>query len=38
MPLFGKSNNTSKKGEIAESIILVELVQLGYACLLPWGA
>ena len=38
MPLFGKpSNNTAKKGEITESIVLARLVQLGYECLIPWG-
>jgi hypothetical protein len=37
MPLFGKSKNTSIQGEIAESIILAKLVQLGNECLLPWG-
>jgi PD-(D/E)XK endonuclease len=36
-PLIDKSNNTSKKGEITETIVLAELVQLGYECLLPWG-
>jgi hypothetical protein len=28
------SNNTAKKGEITESIILARLVQLGYECLI----
>ncbi len=37
MPLFGKPNNTAKKGEITESIILSKLIQLGYECLIPWG-
>lgn len=36
-PLFGKPNNTAKKGEITESIILSKLIQLGYECLIPWG-
>src|SRR5437660_668666 len=30
-------NNTEKKGEITECIVLARLVQLGYECLLPWG-
>jgi len=37
MPLFGKPKNTAKKGEIAESMILARLVELGYECLIPWG-
>ncbi|MBV9616392.1 MAG: hypothetical protein JO031_13115, partial [Ktedonobacteraceae bacterium] len=37
MLLFGKPNNTAKKGEITESVILARLVQLGYECLIPWG-
>src|SRR6266436_5019205 len=37
MPLFGKPKNTTKKGEITESVILARLVQLGYECLIPWG-
>ena len=37
MPLFGRPNNTSRKGEITESMILARLVQLGYECLIPWG-
>lgn len=37
MPLFSRSNNTSRKGEITESVILAKLVQLGYECLIPWG-
>lgn len=37
MPLFSRSNNTSRKGEITESVILARLVQLGYECLIPWG-
>jgi len=37
MILSSKPNNTSKKGEITESIILARLVQLGYECLVPWG-
>src|SRR5207248_1785427 len=32
----GKRTN-EKKGEIAESIILARLVQLGCECLIPWG-
>ena len=34
MPLCGKPNNTAKKGEITESIVLARLVQLGYECLI----
>jgi hypothetical protein len=37
MLLSSKPDNTSKKGEITESIVLARLVQLGYECLLPWG-
>ena len=37
MPLFGRPNNTSRKGEITESMILARLVQLGYECLISWG-
>ena len=37
MPLFGRPQNTSRKGEITESVILARLVQLGYECLIPWG-
>jgi hypothetical protein len=37
MSLFGRPNNTSRKGEITESVILARLVQLGYECLIPWG-
>jgi hypothetical protein len=37
MPLFGKPNNTTKKGEITESVTLARLVQLGYEWLIPWG-
>jgi hypothetical protein len=37
MPLFGRPSNTSRKGEITESMILARLVQLGHECLIPWG-
>ncbi len=37
MLLSSKPDNTSKKGEITESVVLARLVQLGYECLLPWG-
>ena len=37
MALLIKPKNTSKQGEITESIVLVKLVQLGYECLIPWG-
>ncbi len=37
MPMFSRSTNTSRNGEITESIILARLVQLGYECLIPWG-
>ncbi len=32
-----KPNNTAKKGQITESMVLARLVQLGYRCLIPWG-
>lgn len=32
-----KPNNTAKKGQITESMVLARLVQLGYQCLIPWG-
>jgi hypothetical protein len=35
--LSSKTDNTSEKGEITESIVLARLVQWGYECLLPWG-
>ena len=35
--VFGKPSNTSRKGEVTESVILARLVQLGYECLIPWG-
>ncbi len=35
--MLNKPKNTSKKGEITESIVLAKLVQLGYECLIPWG-
>ena len=36
--LTGKlKNNTTRKGEITESIVLAKLVELGYQCLIPWG-
>lgn len=31
-----KPNNTAKKGQITESMVLARLVQLGYQCLMPW--
>jgi len=37
MLLSSKPDNTAKKGEITESIVLARLVQLGYECLIPWG-
>jgi PD-(D/E)XK endonuclease len=37
VPLIDRSQNTSKIGEITESLILARLVQLGYECLIPWG-
>ncbi len=37
MPLFGKPKNTSRKGEITESVILAKLVESGYECLILWG-
>ena len=30
-------NNTARKGEITETIVLAKLVELGYECLLPFG-
>lgn len=30
-------NNTARKGEITETIVLAKLVELGYDCLLPFG-
>ena len=36
--LTGKvKNNTARKGEITETIVLAKLVELGYQCLLPFG-
>lgn len=36
--LNGKvKNNTARKGEITETIVLAKLVELGYQCLLPFG-
>ena len=32
-----KPNNTAKKGQVTESMVLARLVQLGYQCLIPWG-
>jgi hypothetical protein len=42
MPLFDglafhEPKNTAKKGEITEIMVLAKLIQLGYACLIPWG-
>ena len=42
MPLFEEAiqrgpRNTAKKGEITEIMVLAKLIQLGYACLIPWG-
>lgn len=37
MLLPSKEENTTKKGEITESVVLAKLVQLGYECLIPWG-
>ena len=35
--MFNEPKNTAKKGEITEIMVLAMLVQLGYACLIPWG-
>ncbi len=35
--ILTRPSNTSRMGEITESIILARLVQLGYECLIPWG-
>ncbi len=38
MPISGKpKDNTTRKGEITESVVLARLIQLGYRCLIPWG-
>lgn len=36
--LVGKpKHNTSRMGEITESIVLAKLIEIGYECLIPWG-
>src|SRR6266480_4377788 len=36
--LFARpKDNTARKGEITESIVLARLIQLGHQCLIPWG-
>ena len=36
-PALCEPKNTAKKGEITEVMVLAKLIQLGFACLIPWG-